>query len=217
MSDLTMTARLAHGDARPAGPLPTVAWGARAAVAAPVLAAFGFVVGLPTYSGELAEVAGSARWVLATTTALAVLLLLALGLLALYAAQARALRTSGHAGAVLALLGTMLAAGGAWDSVFTVPYLAEHAPSVLERSTDGSLLAGYVSSYLVFVAGWTAFAVATLRARVLPRGATIALLAGAVLALVPAPTSLRVLVLAIAAALLSRAVLRRYSAEISHQ
>ena len=101
--------------------------------------------------------------------------------------------------------------------MFTVPYLAEHAPGVLERSTDGSLLAGYVGSYAVFVLGWLTFAVATLRAGVLPRGASITLLVGAVLAFLPAPTSLRVLVLAIACALLSRAVLRGYSAEISHQ
>jgi hypothetical protein len=196
MSEITMAAPATAGTAVP--------WGARAAVAAPVVAVFGFVVGLPTYTDDLSEVAGSARWVLATTTALAALLLLALGLLGLYVRQAHAFGTLGHAGAVLALLGTILAAGGAWDSVFTVPYLAEHAPAVLDRATDGSLLAGYVSSYLVFALGWGAFAVATLRARVLPRGASITLLVGAVLAILPAPTSLRVLVLAIACALLSR-------------
>lgn len=216
MSDMAMAAPR-RAATKSAAEARGVAWGARAAVAAPVLAVFGFVVGLPTYTEDLSAVAGSPRWVLATTTALGVLILLALGGLALYARQARAFGTLGHVGGVLALVGTILAAGGAWDSVFTVPYLAEHAPAVLDRPTSGSLLAGYVSSYGVFVVGWALLAVATLRARVLPRGASITLLAGAVLAFLPAPTSLRVLVLAIGAALLSRSVLRDYSAEISHQ
>ena len=34
---------------------------------------------------------------------------------------------------------------------FTVPYLADVAPAVLDRATDGALLAGYIGSYLVFV------------------------------------------------------------------
>jgi len=68
---------------------------------------------------------------------------------------------------------------------------------------DDHGLAGYVSSYLVFALGWGAFAVATLRARVLPRGAAITLLAGAVLAILPAPTAIRVLVLCVAVALLA--------------
>ena len=210
MSEMTMAApaMAETTTSRRDGATRAVPWGARAAVAAPVVAVFGFVVGMPTYSEDLADVAGGPRWVLATTTALAVLLLLALGLLALYASQAHAFGTFGHVAGLLALLGTILAAGGAWDSVFTVPYLAEHAPAVLERSTSGSLLAGYFGSYAVFVIGWAAFAVATLRARVLPRRASIVLLAGAVLAFLPAPTSLRVLVLAIACALLSRSLLR---------
>jgi hypothetical protein len=44
-------------------------------------------------------------------------------------------------------------AGGAWDSLFTVPYLAEQAPAVLDRPTPGSLLARYVVSYLVLAVG----------------------------------------------------------------
>ena len=64
-------------------------------------------------------------------------------------------------------------------------------------------------SYLVFTAGWISVAVTTLRAKVLPRGAAIVLLVGAMLAFVPAPTPIRVLVLAVGAALLGRAALRR--------
>ena len=205
MTDMTMaTARDARE--RAAGTLER--WGARAAVAAPVLAVFAIALGIPIFADDMREVAGSPRWVVVTATTLAVLMLLGLALLALHRQHERRFGRLGHASALLALAGTVLAAGGAWDSVFTVPYLAEVAPAVLDRSTSGALLAGYVGSYLVFVAGWAAFAVATLRARLLPRGASIAMLAGAILAFVPAPTPIRVLVLAIAVA---------YSAAMSHQ
>ena len=109
----------------------------------------------------------------------------------------------GHAAAAVALVGTILAGGGAWDSVFTVSYLAQVAPAALERATSGALLVGFVLSYVVLVVGWPGFALATLRARVLRRGPAIALLCGSLVALVPAPTSLRVLPLAVAAALLA--------------
>jgi len=206
MADMTMGAvdTGERGDERP----HLVRWGTRAAVAAPVLSAFSIVVGIPVITEELREVAGSPRWVLVTASALALLLLLGLALLALYLVQEHRLGALGHAGALVALAGTVLAAGGAWDSVFTVPYLAEVAPGVLDRGTSGPLLAGYVGSYLVLVIGWAAYAVATLRARVLPRGPATALLAGAVLAILPAPTSLRLLVLSLGLALLARAVLR---------
>ena len=201
MTEMTMAAvgaREQTGDGR-----QPVRWGTRAAVAAPVLAAFSIAVGIPVFTDDMREVAGTTRWVLVTGSALVVLLPLGFALIALYLVQERRLGALGHAGALLALTGTVLAAGGAWDSVFTVPYLAEVAPAVLDRATSGSLLAGYVMSYLVFAAGWAAFAVATLRAGVLGRGASIALLAGAVLAILPAPTALRVLVLAVAVAVLA--------------
>ena len=183
-------------------------WGARAALAAPVLAVFAIALGIPIFAADLREVAGSPRWVLVTGATLAVLMLLALALLTLHRRHEPRFGALGHASALLALAGTVLAAGGAWDSVFTVPYLADVAPAVLDRSTSGALLAGYVGSYLVFVLGWAAFAVATLRARLLPRGASVAMLVGAILAFLPAPTPIRVLALAIAVG---------YSAAISHQ
>ena len=172
-------------------------------MAAPLVAVFAIGAGVPLFAADLRDVAGSARWMLATGGALAVLILLAVALIALYRAQEHAFTRFGHVSAFLALAGTILAAGGAWDSVFTVPYLADVAPAVLDRATDGALLAGYVSSYLLFAAGWGCFAVATLRARVLARGPAIALLAGSVLAIVPAPTAIRTLVLAVAVALLA--------------
>jgi hypothetical protein len=200
MSEMTMAAPLRTSAAT--GEEPTLQrWGARAAVAAPLVGAFSIAAGIPIFAADMREVAGSARWALATGGALAVLILLAVALLGLHRAQEQALTRFGHASALVALTGTILAAGGAWDTLFTVSYLAEVSPAVLDRATDGALLAGYVSSYLVFSIGWACFAIATLRARVLRRGAAVAMLVGAVLAILPAPTAIRTLVLAVAVAL----------------
>jgi hypothetical protein len=181
-----------------------VSWGGRAALASPFVALFGVAVGASVYADEVSEAAGSGRFTVATVSALVVLVLLSLGLVALYLRQEHVLGVFGTVAFVLALMGTVLAAGGAWDQVFTVPYLANEAPAVLDGETSGSLLAGFFLSYAIFALGWALFAIATRRAGVLPRGASTVLLVGSILALVPAPTALRLLPLAAAAAWLAR-------------
>ena len=183
-----------------------VSWAARAAMASPFVALFGVAVGASIYAEDVSQVAGSGRFTVATVTALAALLLLGVGLVGLYLRQQHALGRFGHAAFALALVGTMLAAGGAWDQVFTVPYLADEAPAVLDAETSGSLLAGFFLSFCLLALGWALFAIASRKAGVLTRTASTVLLVGAVLALLPAPTALRLLVLTIGAALLSRRV-----------
>jgi hypothetical protein len=189
-------------------PTPVPRWGARAAVAAPVAAAIAIVVGAPVWTDDLSDAAGTSRFVVANAVTLGVLLLLALALVGFYMRGERRLGILGHAGFVVAFTGVVLAAGGAWDSLFTVPWLADEAPAVLDDPTGGSLLAGFVISYLVMVIGWVLFATAHLRARLAPRGASIVLVAGSVVAILPAPTALRLLPLAIGAALVGRTALR---------
>ena len=179
-------------------------WGTRAAFAAPVLAAFAIGVGAPIYADDLSDAAGTARFVIANAVTLGVLVALAFALVGLYLHAEPRLAPRGHAGFVVALLGTILAAGGAWDSLFAVPYVADKAPSVLDDPTGGSLLAGFFLSYLVFVIGWVLFASAGLRARIASKRASIVLIAGSVLAILPAPTALRLLPLTIGVALVAR-------------
>jgi hypothetical protein len=195
MTEMAMTA--------PAGPR-TMEWGRRAAVAAPLVAVFAIGAGAPLYADDLSDAAATARFAVATVSSLLVLLLLAAALVALHARQASTLGRLGHVGFGVALLGTMLAAGGAWDSAFAVPYLADHAPAVLDEPTGGSLLAGYLISYLALAIGWALYAVATLRAHALSRAGAIVTLVGAAFAVLPSPTAIRVLPLAIGAALLVR-------------
>ena len=94
------------------------------------------------------------------------------------------------------------------DSLFALPYLADAAPTVLDEPTGGMLLAGFITSYLALVGGWAVFTMACLRTRALSRTANLTILVGALLALVPAPTAMRLLVLTVGVALAGRVLLR---------
>ncbi len=178
--------------------------GRRVAVAAPLIAVFSIGVGAPLYADDLSEAAATGRFVLANATALAVLLLLALALVALHRRQAAAFGRFGHVAFAMALVGTAMAVGGTWDQVFAVPHLADEAPAVLDAGASGSLLVGYLLSYLALAVGWALFAIATLRAKVLSKAGAIVLLIGAIFAILPSPTAIRILPLAIGAALVTR-------------
>ena len=115
----------------------------------------------------------------------------------------------GLTGFVLALLGTVLAAGAAWSQVFVVPRLAEVAPAVADQGA-GSVLAGFMLSYLLFGVGWLLFGVATLRTRTFPRWAIILLIVGAAIAILPLPS--RALIVQLAVGYLGLTLLRRRDA-----
>jgi hypothetical protein len=184
-----------------------VDWTARAAIAAPLLAVFAIAVGAPLYTQDMRTAAATTRLIVANAATLGVLLLLTVALVGLHLHAADRLRAPGQVAFVGALIGTVLAAGGAWDSLFALPYIAEQAPGMLDDPTAGTLLTGFVVSYLVLVIGWASFAIASLRAGVLPRTPAIVLTVSAVLAILPAPTALRLVPLAVGAALAGRALL----------
>lgn len=153
---------------------------------------------------RLSEAATSATFFLPSGAQLLAMVLLAVGLVALYVRQAEAFGALGLVGFFLALVGTVMVAGALWSQVFVVPRLAEAAPEVVNSGT-GSVLAGFLLSFLLFGVGWVVFGAATLRARVFPRWAVVLLIVGAVLAILPLPS--RALVLQFAAACLGFTVL----------
>jgi hypothetical protein len=105
-----------------------------------------------------------------------------LGLVGLYAHQSEAAGRLGLVGFLLAFLGTMLLAGDLWFEAFAFPYLMEVAPKALEGGTPGgTFIAGAGVSFLTFNTGWLVFGIASFRARVFPRVATIVLVAGALI------------------------------------
>lgn len=174
-----------------------------------VLSALFGVISLVLYlvvvgGDRLSEAATSATFFLPSGAQLLAMLLLAVGLVALYARQAEAFGALGLVGFFVALVGTVMVAGALWSQVFVVPRLAETAPEVVDSGT-GSVLAGFLLSFLLFGLGWVVFGAATLRARVFPRWAVVLLIIGAVLAILPVPS--RALVLQLAAACLGFTVL----------
>ena len=193
MTETSITLPARSGAARPVAaadpaetPLPR--WGARAGVAAPILALFATVAGAPLYADDLSDAASTGRFTIASVATLA----------ALDRAGACARRPVPRAAPAAARAGARRAADRLHGNrARRGRRLGLPVHRALPRrggarragpDTTGSLLAGFVISYLVLVVGWVLFAVATLRARVLPRAGTIVMLVGAILAFLPAPT-----------------------------
>ena len=105
-----------------------------------------------------------------------------LGLVALYVIQAERAGKLGLIGFVLAFFGTAFALGTTWSETFALAVLAEEAPALVD-DPPARVSAGLSIAFPLFVIGWLLFAVATVRARVLPRGAAIGLIIGVVAAL----------------------------------
>jgi hypothetical protein len=170
-----------------------------AAGPATVLAVALLVIGLLT-AGE-ADLDTSPLAV--ASSALLLVALLGIGATAL-AVLARGRESGrGMAGAAVAVLGTVLVAGGAWAALFVLPALAAEAPDVLDRGL-GSVVVGYIASYVVFTIGWVWTGVALLRYRQVPTWLGVLVAVGGALAFVPAPEAFRLLVIGVAASLVAR-------------
>lgn len=171
------------------------------------LLAIAALVGFVTIVGsdKIADAARDWTFYLPATFALGSAVLLGIGLVGLYLHQEARFGALGAAAFVLALAGTVVAAGGQWTYVFVVPHFAGPTPELVNEST-GSVLAGFVLSYAVLALGWVLFGLATLRAAVFPRWAALTIIAGAAIAFLPLPS--RTLVLAIAVGLLGARLLR---------
>jgi uncharacterized membrane protein YciS (DUF1049 family) len=107
--------------------------------------------------------------------------LVQLGLVGLYARQARAAGTLGLVGFVLAFVGVNLSMGASFVDAFAKPVVWPwEDPEYFERTV--AALAIFAPG---FVLGWVLFGVATLRTRVYPRASVMLLIAGALILLLP--------------------------------
>jgi hypothetical protein len=168
--------------------------------------AVGALIGFLTVVGSrpIGEAATEAAFNVPTVLALVSIILLGVGLAGLYEYQAARATGFGPTGFVVALIGTLLAAGAGWTYVFVLPHFAAEDPALVNVGS-GSILAGFLISYVVLAVGWVMFGIATLRAGVFRRGPAWLLIAGAVIAILPMPS--RSLVLSVAAAWLGKQLL----------
>jgi hypothetical protein len=114
------------------------------------------------------------------------LMVLAVGLVGLYAHQSEAAGPLGLVGFLSAFIGTVFFSGFFWANIFVAPALAIGAPEFLDQ---GGRFPGFRLSLVIYAVGWMLFGLASLKARGYPRAPVIALVIGAALDLLGAPLS----------------------------
>jgi hypothetical protein len=132
--------------------------------------------------------AGATReWVILIAFICIATMLAVLGLIALFARQAKAIGKIGVVAFTLALTGTMMVFGHQWTGLFVVPVLAEGTPDFLNAITSDTttlLASGVFLSIFWMAVGWFLFGLISLRARILPTGSVWLVMIGALLMLV---------------------------------
>lgn len=130
--------------------------------------------------------AATDAWIILDMLFLLSILLIILGLVGLYAKQTAQSGTLGLSAFLVALSGTAMLLDFVWTGTFVLPYMANAAPefvdpSFLDADPSGTLMLGVILTFGLFVIGWVLFGLSSLRARILPRGASVLLMIGAVL------------------------------------
>ena len=161
-----------------------IRWGGLAALIASVLSIAIEIVHLVTIKNQAYSTAAlTAEWSLLYTLRLIAVMLLMLGLVALFARQSQMLRAFGVVAFVIASIGTMLIFGFAWALLFVFPVMAEAVPAFLDTMANQPGIGIVLTLFLVTV-GWFLFGLASLQAKVLPAGSAWMVMVGAFLALI---------------------------------
>jgi len=164
-----------------------IRWGGLAALAGGALLIIANVAEFFLFGDQPDSVAATTNaWVILDTLFLGAIVLIFLGLVGLYAHQAKQAGIFGLIAFLAALSGTPMIFGFIWGGAFVLPSMAEAAPdfvdpAFLDADPSGVLLVGALLTFVLFALGWLLFGLASLRARVLPRGAAVLLMVGAVL------------------------------------
>jgi hypothetical protein len=136
-----------------------------------------------------AAIAQTPRWRLAHTFHFIGAAFALMGLSALYVQQRSAMGWFGFSGFVLSFLGNAMFVGTGMITAFIWPMLAVDAPTCVDIggpifSSPISILA-FKFTAIFLIVGYFVFGVATLRAGVFPRSATLVLAVGAILGMLP--------------------------------
>jgi hypothetical protein len=161
--------------------------GFTAMVAGALLLIAEFLELLPVFDGlPFSELALTGIFIFQLTLYLLGLILLALGLVGLYAHQSERAGPLGLVGFLAAFVGTVFFTGFFWANLFVAPDLAIRAPEFLDQ---GGCFPGFRLSLVIYAVGWILFGLASLKAGGYPRILVIVLIVGAALDLFGAPLS----------------------------
>lgn len=166
-----------------------------------VIALISFIGSLVATGGDSLELATSPFSIAASVVGVTALIALTIGMFSTAADQPVLQAGSGRVGWLIALIGTVLAAGGQWAQLFVLPGLAGPAPD-LATNGIGSVVAGYIASYIVLGVGWLIVGITLLRSGSATKGIAWFLIVGAVLCIPPLPV--RFVFVAVAVSLLAR-------------
>ena len=161
-----------------------IRWGGLSALVASVISILIEIVLMITIGSQAYSTAAlTNEWSLLYTFRLIAVMLLMLGLIALFARQSQKMRAFGVIAFVIASIGTMLIFGFAWALLFVFPGMAAAVPVFLDTMASEPGIGIAITLFLVTV-GWFLFGLASLRAKILPAGSAWVVMAGAFLALV---------------------------------
>jgi hypothetical protein len=159
-----------------------IRWSGLAAVVGAVLLIVLDVAEFILISGQPeSAVAGTSALIIVRVFYMVSLTLMLLGLVGLYARQVEQSGSLGLIAFLVAIFGIVMTAGAQWGAAFLGPWLAEVAPAILDAEPTGLFVAGFILTFLLFALGWLLFGLASLQAKVLPRGASILMIVGAAL------------------------------------
>jgi hypothetical protein len=108
---------------------------------------------------------------------------LVVGAVGMYLVQADQAGKLGLIAFVIALMGSALMVASDWNEFFVMPVLVADGYT---QAPEG-LIPGFILNFFTYAIGWTLFAVATFRAKVLPRPAAVMVAVGHVLTLTGLP------------------------------
>lgn len=140
---------------------------------------------LHPWAERVGDVATTPRWLASHGFHLLAALFLLFGLPALYLCQRSKTGVAGAVGFALAFLGTALFSGTGMTSTFLWSAVAAEAPTFVAE--DGGMfnhilaVGPIVATRVLFVVGFVWFGVVSLRAGVLPKGASLLVVVGTVL------------------------------------
>ena len=161
-----------------------IRWGGLSALVASVISILIEIALMITIRNQAYSTAAlTNEWSLLYTFRLIAVMLLMLGLVALFARQSQKMRAFGVIAFVIASIGTMLIFGFAWALLFVFPGMAAAVPAFLDTMASEPGIGIAITLFLVTV-GWFLFGLASLRAKILPAGSAWVVMVGAFLALV---------------------------------